>query len=232
MQKLVHYDEKSGRIVKAYDKDTHCKVVTYIDVEADEESGEEAYRKEVVTYDTSKIPKPFKEVSYDEYRMALTVGANCFDAKTGKFSIKDFRSDEEKAKDLQRSLIEVCDVKHNGAKSLILGYKNTPGQIERYNDKYERAVKVKAQLDAGNEPDESNKDIVANYNTIITKHKFAKNAIEEFTDLIEYFRTKVSDAIKSGDFEKAEDFIETGKSFSEITTISDIDKLPIRLRFK
>ena len=53
MQKLVHYDEKSGRIVKIYDKDTYCNVVTYVDVEADEESGEEAYKKEVVTYDTT-----------------------------------------------------------------------------------------------------------------------------------------------------------------------------------
>ena len=230
MQKLVHYDEKSGKIVKIYDKDTYCKVVTYVDVEADEESGEEAYKKEVVTYDTSKIPKPFKEVTYDEFRMALSIGANFFDAKTCKFDVKDFRSDEEKAKDLQRSLIEVCDYKHNGAKSLILGYKNTPGQIERYHNKYERAVKVKAQLDAGNEPTESNKDIVANYNTIIAKHKLAKNAIEAFTDLIEYFRGKVSDVIKSGDFEKAEELIEIGKSFNEKTTISDIDKLPIRFK--
>ncbi len=172
MQKLVHYDEKSG---------------------------EEAYKKEVVTYDTSKIPKPFK-------------------------------SDEEKAKDLQRSLIEVCDYKHNGAKSLILGYKNTPGQIERYHNKYERAVKVKAQLDAGNEPTESNKDIVANCSIIMANHVFAKKSIEAFTDLIEYFRGKVSDVIKSGDFEKAEELIEIGKSFNEKTSISDIDKLPIRFK--
>ena len=26
MQKLVHYDEKSGKIVKIYDKDAYCKM--------------------------------------------------------------------------------------------------------------------------------------------------------------------------------------------------------------
>ncbi len=207
MQKLVHYDEKSGRIVKVYDKDAHCKVVTYVDVEADEESGKEAYKKEVVTYDTSKIPKPFKEVSYDEYRMALAIGANCFDAKTGKFSIKDFRSDEQKIKDLQRSLIEVCDYKHNGAKSLIYGYKNTPEHTERYLNKYERAIHVKSQIEAGNEPAESNKDIVANYDTIIAKHMLDKKAMNPYIDIIEDFRRKVSKLIKDGKFEEAEDAI-------------------------
>ncbi len=90
--------------------------------------------------------------------------------RTGAHSpLKRYNSDEQKIKDLQKSLIEVCDYKHNGAKSLILGYKNTPCQIERYSDKYERAIRVKSQVEVGDEPTESNKDIVANYDTIIAK---------------------------------------------------------------
>ncbi len=205
--KLVNYDKDTGKIIKVYDKDAYCKVVTYVDVEADEESGEEAHKKEVVTYDTSKIPKPYAEVSYDEYREALSIGANFFDAKTGKFGIKDFRAIWQKTKDLQRSLLELCDYRHNRVMHEILGYKSTEAQIERYKNKYDRAIVVKAQIEAGDKLTESSGYIVANYDTIIAKHESVEEAMNKYIDTIEDFRRKISKLIKEKKFKEAEDAI-------------------------
>ncbi len=46
---------------------------------------------------------------------------------------------QAKIQNIQISLMELCDRKQSEAQALILGYKATPLQIERYKDKYERA---------------------------------------------------------------------------------------------
>jgi len=132
---------------------------------------------------------------------------------------------QAKVEDTQKALINLCDQKQDAIKTMILGYKNTKPQQERYENKYERALKVKADIEANTTPTETNQKILTDYQTIIAKYEYAKSQIEKFIDLIESFRTKVDDMIKAGEIDKANELIALAQNFGADTTQDDIDNL-------
>lgn len=111
----------------------------------------------------------------------------------------------------ENELMLLVDEKQESAYRLILGYKSTTKQIERYKDKYERALQG-----------EFTNAVNA---VIISKFEAMRDAIRQFTDLIEYFRGAVDDLIQAGELGKAEKAIEAGKLFDEKTTQKDVKKL-------
>ncbi len=116
-----------------------------------------------------------------------------------------------RTKRVQKELIELCDRKQSEAQALILGYKATSLQIERYKDKYERAKT--------GEFDEATNSI------IIQKHEEYIKAIRNLVDLIEYFRSAVDDLIIAGELDKANELIQKAESFGATTTLEDIQGL-------
>jgi hypothetical protein len=124
--------------------------------------------------------------------------------------IKELEAKAE-IQNIQTSLMTLCDKKQDEAQGLILGYKATPLQIERYKDKYERAK-------AG-EFDEATNSI------IIQKHEEYIKAIRNLVDLIEYFRSAVDDLIIASELDRAGELIEAGESFGATTKLEDIKAL-------
>lgn len=116
-----------------------------------------------------------------------------------------------KAEVLQEKLMILCDGKQEDAYKLMLGYKATPKQIERYKDKYERAKEGEFE-DAVNA-------------VIIQKFEVMRSAIRQFTDMIELFRSYVDDLIQSGELDKAEFAIEAGQQFDAETQTDDVKAL-------
>jgi len=112
---------------------------------------------------------------------------------------------------LQSELIALCDSKQDQAEKLLLGYKATPKQIDRYKDKYERALE--GEFDA---------ELNAN---IIAKHESYRSALRSLVDMIELFRSQVDDFITAGEFSKSEAAIKEGEGFSKETTKEDIKAL-------
>ena len=113
--------------------------------------------------------------------------------------------------DIENNLIQLADSKQEDAYRLVLGYKSTTGQIERYKDKYERAIK-------GEFTKAKNSAIIAKFNP-------ARDVIRNIVDRIEYFREEVDDLIQDGQLDKAEKAIEAGKSFGDKTTQKDVETL-------
>ena len=116
-----------------------------------------------------------------------------------------------KAEALQIGLMFICDSKQEAAQKMILGYKSTPLQIERYKDKYERAV-------GGEFEPETNA-------LIIEKFEAMRSDVRGFTDLIEEFRGVVDDFIQAGELEKAQAAISAAALFSAPTTKDDVVNL-------
>ncbi|NYT46346.1 MAG: hypothetical protein H0A75_00105 [Candidatus Methanofishera endochildressiae] len=102
-------------------------------------------------------------------------------------------SPDDHARDLERKLMKTVDGAHAAAQRLALGYKSTPRQIERYRDKYERAVKKEFST-------ELNKKI-------ISKHKAYQETVGKRIDLIEVLRGRVATLIKGGQLDRAEKII-------------------------
>ncbi|RLA77501.1 MAG: hypothetical protein DRG78_17295 [Epsilonproteobacteria bacterium] len=109
------------------------------------------------------------------------------------------------------SLMTICDNKQDEAEKLILGYKATPKQLQRYKDKFDRATE-------GEFDEATNKLIISKHNEFLT-------ALRKFVDLIELFRSNVDDIIIAGDLEKANKLIELAEAFDTETTIEDINSL-------
>jgi len=109
------------------------------------------------------------------------------------------------------SLMILCDKKQDYFQDIVLGYKNTPKQIERYEDKYKRAI-------ANEWDEETNNLIIANYESYITN-------LRNFVDLLEYFRGITDDLIIAGDLDKANEVIALAEAFDETTTLADVDNL-------
>jgi hypothetical protein len=116
-----------------------------------------------------------------------------------------------KIKVLQKALITLCDNKQQQIQEMILGYKATPMQIERYKDKYERAKAGEFDTDTNN--------------IIITKHEQYVSAIRKLVDLIEYFRSAVDDLIVAEQLDKANELIKAAESFGADTTLEEIQGL-------
>ena len=117
---------------------------------------------------------------------------------------------EKRKEDLEISLITLADNKQEDAEKLILGYKATPKQIERYKDKYERAI-----LGEFDEADA----------IIIQKFEAMRSAIRQFTDMIEEYRGFVDDLIQAGELDKADSAILAGQSFGASTSKEDVMNL-------
>ena len=105
----------------------------------------------------------------------------------------------------------LCDKKQDEVQKLVLGYKATPMQLQRYEDKYKRAK-------AGEWDQELNDSIIANHEAYLT-------AMRNLVDLIEYFRSKTDDLIIAGDLDKANEVIAGAEAFDQNTTLADIDSL-------
>ncbi len=103
---------------------------------------------------------------------------------------------EQKVQEVQERLMSLCDSKQNEAEKLILGYKATPKQIERYKDKYERAL-----LEEFKEGE--NRIIIQKYSEYIEE-------LNVYVDLIELFRGKVGDLIKAGNITEAKKLVDEG----------------------
>lgn len=113
--------------------------------------------------------------------------------------------------DTQKDLITLCDSKQKQVEKMILGYKATSMQIERYKDKYERAKLGEFDTDT---------------NTIIvSKHEQYVGAIRKFVDLIEYFRSAVDDLIVTNKLDRANELIYVAQRFDENTTLKQIQEL-------
>lgn len=112
---------------------------------------------------------------------------------------------------LSERLMSLADRKQEEAARLVLGYKATLLQLERYRDKYERAR-------AGEWKPDRNK-------IIIEKHEAAQAQIRRYVDLIEEYREFVADLIEEGKMDKAEKALEAAASFDEKTTQADIKRM-------
>ncbi len=103
---------------------------------------------------------------------------------------------EQKVQEVQEKLMVLCDSKQDEAGRIILGYKGTPKQIERYKDKYERAL-----LEEFNEAE--NMIIIQKYSEYI-------EMMNTYVDLIELFRGKVGDLIKVDNITEASKLVNEG----------------------
>ena len=112
---------------------------------------------------------------------------------------------------LLKKLIDACDKKQDDAIVMLLGYKATAGQLERYKRKYERALNNKFSAD-------ENAAIIANHEGFFT-------AIDNFADLIEFVRINTAALIEAGEFEKAKAVIQQAQMFDATTTLEDVQAL-------
>jgi uncharacterized protein YnzC (UPF0291/DUF896 family) len=96
-----------------------------------------------------------------------------------------------------------------------LGFKGTPMQLERYNDKYKRAKDGKFS------PDENA--------SIITKHDEYISEVRKSVDMIEFFRSSVEKLLDSRDFDKSESLINVVRLLipQALRIVYAKDKLPV-----
>jgi hypothetical protein len=106
-------------------------------------------------------------------------------------------SDSDRLRHIQNDLMSAIDEVHINAIYQALGFKGTPMQLERYNDKYQQAKDGKFS------PDENT--------SIITKHELYISEIRKTMDMIESFRSSVEESLDSKQFDKAEDEIKVFK---------------------
>lgn len=165
----------------------------------------------------STIPNDAREVSQEEIQMLIDGQYNGklikFNAELKKPVLVDApaKTEEQLKAELLRLLIQVCDQKQNDAIKLLIGYKATPGQLERYKRKYERAL-------AGAFSAEENAAIIA-------AHEGFLNSIDNFADMIEYARIHTAGLIDTGELVKAEAIIEQAKAFDSTTTMEQVQSL-------
>ena len=110
--------------------------------------------------------------------------------------------------DTKSSLMHLCDTKQGEAERLILGYKATPKQLQRYVDKYEQA-----KLGLFN--DETN-------DTVITLHKEYLTTLRQMIGVWEYFRSAVDDMIVAGELVKANECTKASKELAANSTLEQI----------
>lgn len=152
--------------------------------------------------------QPNKEDGFIEVDDSVYVGMT---KDTGNTFVAPPKSSIEIQKYIQMTLMILCDTKQDEAVKLVLGYKATPYQIERYKDKYERAK-------AGEWDSATNTEIITNYETYLGN-------VRAFVDLIEYFRSNVDDLIIAGNLDRANELIELAKGFDETTTLAELEGL-------
>ncbi|MGY0399459.1 MAG: hypothetical protein ACWIPH_05895 [Ostreibacterium sp.] len=125
--------------------------------------------------------------------------------KNGKVVFKPYKKTKQ---ELEFALMNLCDQKQEDAEKFIIGYKATPKQIERYKDKYKRAK-------AGEFDDVKNQAVITLYEQML-------GTIRGFTDMIEDYRSFVSDLLVANQLDKAEKAIILARDFNKTTTPSDV----------
>jgi len=118
---------------------------------------------------------------------------------------------EQQTMAIQSRLMRVSDAKQAGLLEMLLGYKATPAQIERYKRKYERA---------------KNGEFNPKKNSaIIKKHEAMLAQIDHYVDMIEMAREFVADLIEAGELDKAGKIIDTAEKFDHTTTPEQLKEL-------
>jgi len=120
---------------------------------------------------------------------------------------------EYKQEEAKKDLMYLCDAAQNQVNDMILGYKNTPLQLDRYIDKYHRAL-----AGTGSWDEEENQRIIAN-------HEAYQVAIRSLIDKIEAFRMQADDLIITGNFVKLEEVLPFMQPFNPASTIEEINDL-------
>ena len=115
--KYVNYNETNGKILGWYDRDIHCERI----VKKSTKKGVE----DTITFDTSKIPTPFKEIKNDVWQLAIDNNHNFIDLEKMTTGKKDFRNLEE----LKLSKINSLNKK---AKDLIVSGFSSPALGDNY----------------------------------------------------------------------------------------------------
>lgn len=128
------------------------------------------------------------------------------------FSEADIEKEIIKSKKLilKTNLVRKCDQVQKRILDSLLGERNTPSQLIRYERKYAIAKEggfTKSKREA-----------------IIEKHEAFLSKTNAFVDMMELSRETLADAIDSGDFEKAEAFIKLSDTFTIETKVEDIQK--------
>ena len=114
----------------------------------------------------------------------------------------------ELRKNLKQDLMTYCDFQQKRFFDLLLGYKNTQNQKDRYSLKYERALQ---------------KEWVSSTNLkIIQKYENALQKTKQFTDVNEYFREHIDNLFKIGHWEEARDILQRGYPLSLDFTLLDL----------
>ena len=133
------------------------------------------------------------------------------EAKIGKVIKTGFESEDQELKHYMETLMYLCDSKQEDGLKMILGYKATPLQLERYKDKYERAKR--GEFDN------------AKNRAVIHKFEAMNSSIRQFIDVIEEYRGFVGDLFQAGKLEKVKEAIEAGWSFKAETIKADVEAL-------
>ena len=160
-----------------------------------------------------------------EYQTLFDIKKNTSISKT---KIKELEA-QEKIDNAYISLQKLCDTKSQEAKNYIAGKKVTDEQLVRYNEKYQMAKEYKENKKYKEilelEADLHNLTIDDLVDSIVAKRNEYKESLMKFNAKIEALRTKVSEFIKAGDIDKANEIIEKAKNLDINATNDDIKRL-------
>jgi len=201
--KYVHYDKNTGKILGFFDNEIH-----------------------------PAIPEPNFEISVEQWEEALEKGYNCVDANNKTLFYKDFRTLDEQKSSLYDAIQSLADTKTKELKNYIAGKRVTPEQVDRYEQKYQLALKCKEAGDYTPLNLEAELQGITGEelaDLIITKHDEWVAKLQKYTALIEAYRVKAQTIVESletiEDVEKAKGLLERAKEFGIDTTEEQIKEL-------
>jgi len=201
--KYVHYDKNTGKILGFFDNEIH-----------------------------PAIPEPSFEISVEQWKEALEKSYNCVDANNKTLFYKDFRTLDEQKSALYDAIQSLTDTKTKELKNYIAGKRVTPEQVDRYEQKYQLALKCKEAGDYTPLNLEAELQGITGEdlaNLIIEKHDEWVAELQKYTALIEAYRVKAQTIVEGletiEDIEKAQMLIDKAKEFDVNTTEDEIKAL-------
>lgn len=126
--------------------------------------------------------------------------------------------------EMKGTFITIADEMTDLAIVSILKEKATRNQIKRYQDKYERALRVAEAVSAGEIPTETNPDILNEYQAIIEKYEAMQETIQSIVDVYEYARRRGEDIVDT-DMDRATTLLDTLNKKSLMLTYADVDAI-------
>jgi hypothetical protein len=162
----------------------------------------------------SFIPK-LSNYTFDRESHSIII-PDCDDCPTPDIILEKYQEihNSKREKELKEELMVFCDNKQEEFQEMLLGYKATPLQLQRYIDKYERALK--------GEFDKNINDL------IIQNHEYYQNNLRLLIDKIEYFRMPVDDLLMDQKFDEVtylllngDNYLNTESTFEEIQAYLD-----------